>query len=68
MMMVRVVIVMTIMIVHVPKRGYDVNDMRLVGKILGLFLSKGVDAVAERQQRSVDGGTLLQTQPRVLVI
>ena len=59
---------MTIMIVHVPKRGYDVNDMRLVGKILGLFLSKGVDAVAERQQRSVDGGTLLQTQPRVLVI
>ena len=40
---------MTIMIVHVPKRGYDVNDMRLVGKILGLFLSKGIDAVAERK-------------------
>ena len=34
-------------VVHIPKRGYDVNDMRLVGKILGLFLSKGVDAVAD---------------------
>ena len=40
---------------------------KLVGKILGLFLGKGVDAVAERQQRSVDSGTLLQTQTRVLL-